>query len=104
MNKGDLIDKIAEKAGLKKADATAALDATLDAIKDALKGGDKVTLVGFCTLRTSYSAARKGVNPSTSKPVDIPEKVNVKFKAGKLLSDSVNTDKLRKELKKKSKK
>ncbi|BDS12954.1 HU family DNA-binding protein [Aureispira anguillae] len=99
MNKGDLIDKIAEKAGLKKADAAAALDATLESIKDALKDGDKVTLVGFCTLNTSYRAARKGVNPSTNKPVQIPEKVTVKFKAGKLLSDSVNTSALKKALK-----
>lgn len=100
MNKGDLIDKIAEKAGLKKADATAALDATIDAIKDALKEGDKVTLVGFCTLSTSYRASRNGVNPSNKKPVKIGDKVAIKFKAGKLLSDSVNTDKLKKALKK----
>lgn len=103
MNKGDLIDKIAEKAGLKKAEATAALDATLEAVKDALKEGDKVTLVGFCTLDIAYRSARKGVNPSNNKPVDIAEKVSVKFKAGKILSDAVNTDKLKKELKKKVK-
>lgn len=100
MNKGELIDKIAEKAGLKKAEATAALDATLDSIKDALKVGDKVTLVGFCTLDTSYRAPRKGVNPSTGKPVDIPEKVAVKFKPGKQLTDSVNNKELCKKLKK----
>jgi DNA-binding protein HU-beta len=103
MNKGDLIDKIAQNAGLKKADAAAALDATLDAIQDALKEGEKVTLVGFCTLGTSYRAARTGVNPSTGKPVPINEKVTVKFKAGKLLADSVNSEKLRKALKAKKK-
>jgi len=103
MNKGDLIDQIAEKAGLKKAEATAALDATLDSIKEALKSGDKVTLVGFCTLDTSYRAARKGVNPSTKKPVDIPEKVGVKFKAGKDLADAVNNADLKKQLKAKKK-
>ena len=99
MNKGDLIDKIAERAGLKKAEASAALDATLDAIKDALKEGEKVTLVGFCTLSTSYSAARKGVNPRNKQPVMISDKVKVKFKAGKILADTVNTDKLKKKLK-----
>ncbi len=86
MNKGELIDKIAEKAGLKKAEATAALDATLEAIKDSLKEGNKVTLVGFCTLDTAYRAARTGVNPSTGKKVAISDKVTVKFKAGKILS------------------
>ena len=98
MNKGDLIDKIAERAGLKKADAAAALDATLEAIKDSLKQGEKVTLVGFCTLATSYRASRKGVNPSNGKQVKIPEKVTVKFKAGKVLSEVVNSKKLRKQL------
>ena len=99
MNKGELIDKIADRAGLKKAEASAALDATLDAIKDALKVGEKVTLVGFCTLTTSYRAAKKGVNPSTGKPIQIKDKVTVKFKAGKILSETVNTEKLKKQLK-----
>ena len=103
MNKGDLIDKIAQNASLKKADAAAALDATLDAIQDALRDGEKVTLVGFCTLRTSYRASRTGVNPSTGKPVQIEEKATVKFKAGKLLADSVNTKELRKALQAKKK-
>lgn len=103
MNKGDLIDKIAQDASLKKADAAAALDATLNAIEEALREGEKVTLVGFCTLSTSYRAARTGVNPSTGQPVPIDEKVTVKFKAGKLLADSVNSEKLRKALKAKKK-
>ncbi len=100
MNKSELVDKIAEKAGLKKAEATAALDATMEAIKDALKEGEKVSLVGFCTLSTGYRAARTGVNPSTGKKVQISDKVTVKFKAGKVLAETVNTDKLKKKLKK----
>jgi DNA-binding protein HU-beta len=100
MNKSELIDKIAEKADLKKAEAGAALDATLDAIKEALTEGEKVTLVGFCTFDTAYRAARTGVNPSTGKKVEISDKVTVKFKAGKVLSDSVNTDTLKAKLKK----
>lgn len=100
MNKGDLVDKIAQKAGLRRAEATAALDATLESIQEALKEGEKVTLVGFCTFSPAYKAARKGVNPSTGKPVPIAERVSVKFKAGKLLSDAVNTDKLIKKMRK----
>lgn len=98
MNKGELIDSIVEKTGLKKADAMAALDATLDSIKDALKEGDKVTLVGFCTFSTSYSPSRNGINPQNKRKVNIDEKVKVKFKAGKILADTVNNDKLRKKL------
>lgn len=100
MNKGDLIDKVAELANLKKADAAAALNATLDALKDALKEGQKITLVGFGSFDVSYRAARKGINPSTQKEIKIDEKVTVKFKPGKELSTAVDNKDLRGNLKK----
>jgi len=57
MNKGDLIDKIAESVNLSKADANTALNTVLTSVEDALKKGDKVTLIGFgtCLLYTSPS-------------------------------------------------
>ena len=50
MNKSDLVDAIADSAGLSKADAGRALDAVVDTVTSALKGGDAVSLVGFGTL------------------------------------------------------
>ena len=47
MNKTELIDKIAAGAGISKADAKKALDATTNALKEALVAGDKIQLVGF---------------------------------------------------------
>lgn len=82
MNKTDLTAKIAECAGLTKVDAKKALDATLDAITAAVKAGDKVALIGFGTFSVAKRPARKGINPSTKKPIDIPAKSVVKFKAG----------------------
>ena len=82
MNKTDLTAKIAEGAGLTKVDAKKALDATLDAITAAVKAGDKVALIGFGTFSVANRPARKGINPSTKKPIDIPAKSVVKFKAG----------------------
>ncbi|AFC24017.1 HU family DNA-binding protein [Saprospira grandis] len=99
MNKGDLIDKIAEAAGLKKADAAAALNATLETIADTLKAGQKITLVGFGTFDVNYRAARKGINPSTQKEIQISDKVTVKFKAGKELAGTVDNKDLRTSLK-----
>jgi len=90
MNKGQLISKIAEDAGLTKAQATSALDAVVDGVTGALKGGDKLTLVGFGTFGISARAARKGRNPQTGKEINIPAKNVVKFKAGKELTDKVN--------------
>ena len=90
MNKGDLINKVAESAGLTKNQATAAVNAALDSIADSLKNGDKVTLIGSGTFSVSHRAARQGRNPQTGETIKIAAKSNVKFKAGKELTDAVN--------------
>ena len=59
MNKTELINKIAAEAGLSKADAKKALDATVTAIKDALAAGDKVALIGFGTFSVKERPARE---------------------------------------------
>ena len=82
MNKAQLIDAIAEKAGLQKVEAKKALEAYAEATTAALKAGDKVALVGFGTLSVNERAARKGRNPQTKKEMMIPAKKVVKFKAG----------------------
>ncbi len=89
MNKTELINAIAEGAGLSKADAKKALDATLGAIEGAVKNGDKVALVGFGTFEVSTRAAREGFNPATKQKVTIPAKKVVKFKAGAGLNEAV---------------
>lgn len=90
MNKGDLINKIADGANLSKAQAGEALNSVLDSIADALKKGDKVTLIGFGTFSVSKRDARTGRNPQTGETIKIAAKNVVKFKPGKELSDSVN--------------
>ena len=82
MNKTDLINAIAEGAGLSKADAAKALNATTAAIANAVKAGDKVALVGFGTFSTSERPARTGKNPRTGEPIEIAAKKVVKFKPG----------------------
>lgn len=89
MNKGELISKIAEDAGLTKAQAGAALDAVVDGVASTLAKGDKLTLVGFGTFSVSKRAARKGRNPQTGKEINIAAKNVVKFKPGKELSERV---------------
>lgn len=87
MNKAQLIDAIAEKAGLQKVEAKKALEAYVEATTEALKAGDKVSLVGFGTLSVTRRAERKGRNPQTKKEMMIPAKNVVKFKAGSDLSN-----------------
>lgn len=89
MNKGQLVDAIAEGAGLSKKDAAAALDATLCAVQKGLKKGDKVSLIGFGTFSVQKRAARTGINPATGDKIKIKAKRVVKFKAGAQLAAAV---------------
>jgi DNA-binding protein HU-beta len=90
MNKSDLVDAIADKANLSKADAGRALDATIQAVTGALKKGDTVSLVGFGTFTVRKRAARTGRNPRTGETIKIKASKNPAFKAGKALKDAVN--------------
>ena len=90
MNKAELIDAMAENAGLSKADAKRALDGFVEATTVALKKGDRLSLVGFGSFSVSSRAARTGRNPQTGKEIKIAAKNVVKFKAGADLSSSVN--------------
>lgn len=89
MNKTDLINAVAKKSGLSKADAGRALDAALEAITKSLKKGDTVTLVGFGTFSVKKRAARKGRNPRTGAEIKIAAAKVPGFKAGKSLKDAV---------------
>lgn len=89
MNKGQLIDAIADEAGLTKADAKKALDATINSVVNSLKGGDRVALVGFGSFSVSERSARTGRNPQTGQEITIPAKKVIKFKSGSDLNDAV---------------
>ena len=89
MNKAQLIDAMAEKAGLTKADAKKSLDAFVEATSDALKNGDRVALIGFGSFSVASRSARTGRNPQSGKTIEIPEKKVVKFKPGAELADNI---------------
>jgi DNA-binding protein HU-beta len=89
MTKSDLIDVVANKAGLPKAKVLDAIDALTNAIQGALKKGDKVTLVGFGTFEVAKRAARTGVNPRTREKIKIKACKAPRFKAGKAFKDAV---------------
>ena len=87
MTKVELVAKIAEDAGLTKAQAEKALNSFVAATTAAIKAGDKVTLVGFGTFSSVTRAARTGRNPQTGKAIKIEAKTNGKFTPGKALKD-----------------
>ncbi len=90
MTKSDLVDVIAKKVKLSKSAALEAIDALTESITGALKKGDKVTLIGFGTFNVVKRAAREGVNPQTRQKIKIKASKAPRFKAGKVLKDTVN--------------
>ncbi|MCG8368491.1 MAG: HU family DNA-binding protein [Pseudanabaenales cyanobacterium] len=89
MNKGELIDQIAEKAGISKKQSDAVLTATLESIVEAVSHGDKVTLVGFGSFEPRQRQQRQGRNPQTGKELIIPATTVPAFSAGKLFKEKV---------------
>ena len=90
MKKVELVEAVATKANLTKADALRAIDATVEAVTEALVKGDKIPLVGFGTFAVSRREGRTGRNPQTGAEVKIPARNAVTFKAGTALKDAVN--------------
>lgn len=90
MNKQDLINKMADEAGITKEQARSALQAFEHGVTEALTNDDSVQMVGFGTFKTSERKARTGRNPATGEAVQIPAKTAVSFIAGKGLKEAVN--------------
>ncbi len=89
MNKSDLVDAVASRADMSKAEAGRAVDAVLGSVGDALGNGDSVALVGFGTFSVRHRAARMGRNPQTGATMQIAASKVPGFKAGKALKDKV---------------
>ena len=89
MKKVELIEAIATKAGLTKADAARAFDATLEVIAGNLEKGKKVPIVGFGTFEVRNRKERKGRNPSNGEEIIIPESKVPAFKPGKALKEAI---------------
>ncbi|RMD79057.1 MAG: HU family DNA-binding protein [Gammaproteobacteria bacterium] len=89
MTKSELIEAMAEAAGITKAQASRALEGMLEAITEALKRGEQVSLVGFGTFAVRERAARTGRNPRTGETIEIKAARIPTFKPGKGLRDAV---------------
>ncbi len=93
MNKGELIDIMAESGGIKKSVADDVLKSILSSIYKSLASGEDVRLVGFGTFSVGERASRTGRNPQTGASMQIPARKFVKFRPGKDFSAIVNDDK-----------
>lgn len=89
MNKGELVDAIAQKANVTKKEADQILTATLETILEAVANGDKVTIVGFGSFEARERQAREGRNPATGETIQIPATRVPVFAAGKGFKERV---------------
>ena len=90
MTKTELIEGLANKLAISKADAEKAISIILDDIIAALKAGDRVNISGFGTFSVSERQARTGRNPKTGAAIQISASRSARFKPGKQLKDSLN--------------
>jgi len=87
--KGDVINAIADQAGISKKEATAAFDAFVGYISETCQGGERCAVPGLGSFSVSQRKAREGRNPATGAVINIPAKTTVKFRLGKAMKDAV---------------
>ena len=90
MTKADLVEIVAREADMTKKDVEQLVEIIFDSIVSTLNNGDKIELRGFGSFRVRERSARKGRNPKTGEPVDIPAKRVAYFKPGKDLKEIIN--------------
>ncbi len=90
MNTSELIDHVAQTAGLEKAQARKAVDALTSAIMTAAKTGDGVALSGFGQFKVKDSPARQGRNPATGETIEIAAARKLTFQPAKAVKDALN--------------
>ncbi|MDR1615450.1 MAG: HU family DNA-binding protein [Syntrophomonadaceae bacterium] len=89
MNKTELIEQVANKAGISKKGADTFISAFFTCVEDVLQAGDKVQLVGFGTFEVRERQERNGRNPQNGEIIHIPAARVPAFKAGKDFKNAV---------------
>jgi DNA-binding protein HU-beta len=89
MTQTEIISQLAEKSGMKKADAKEFFNSLAALATSEVKKNGEFTLPGFGKLVKATRKAREGRNPATGKPIKIPAKTTVKFRLGKAMKDAV---------------
>ncbi|PYS81636.1 MAG: integration host factor subunit beta [Acidobacteria bacterium] len=92
MTKAELVEDVARAAELTKKDAERLVEIVFESIIETLNHGEKIELRGFGSFRVRERGARRGRNPKTGDPVDIPAKRVPYFKPGKELKELINEE------------
>jgi DNA-binding protein HU-beta len=89
MTKSQLLQKLADDAGITKKDVGALLDSLVTLTVNSVRKGDPVKIQGLGTFRKVQTKARMGRNPQTGEPIKIPARKKVRFSVAKSFKDSV---------------
>ena len=89
--KADVINAIADQAGISKKEASAAFDAFVNYISESCQRGERCAVPGLGSFNVTQRKAREGRNPRTNERITIPASKTVRFKAGKDLREAVNS-------------
>lgn len=92
MTKAELVDEVSKTADLSKKDAERLVEIVFESIIETLNKGEKIELRGFGSFRVRERDSRRGRNPKTGAPVEIPAKRVAYFKPGKELKELINND------------
>jgi nucleoid DNA-binding protein len=93
ITKKDIANAIAKDLGITQIQSRQLVQKTLDAITNVLRDEGRLELRGFGVFECKTRKARKGRNPKTADPVDVPEKLVVAFRAGKKMEQTVRGEK-----------
>ena len=89
MNKTELIERIAEEAGVSASEAQEHFGAFERVVTEALKGGEEVQITGFGKFSVRERRAREGRNPQTGERMKIAASKVPSFSAGQALKQAV---------------
>lgn len=93
LTKADIVEAIAEKIDMDRADIKRLVDETFEEIRKSLESGENVRISGFGNFLLRDKSVRPGRNPKTGKEVDISARRVVSFKSGQKLRARVeNTE------------
>jgi nucleoid DNA-binding protein len=90
MTKQQLIESVAAKTELGKADVGVAVDSVLELIAEALQSNERVDLRGFGSFVAKDRKERQGRNPRTGETITIPAKRDASFKPSKELTERLS--------------
>ncbi len=91
MNRLELIDVLADKHNMSKAEAGRVLATFQETVIAVVKRGDSLSLPGLGTFKLSQRAAREGRNPATGAAIKIPAANVPKFTPGSAFKDAVDS-------------